>query len=585
MKTQKQIIPPLVSKAGWPSLAFVIALTLVTIGWLAESIQRHSTFPFDSDEAVHAYEALRVSAHLRDGDLTGAWDDTLRQSFYPPVHPWLLGTALSLVSATHVSVRLFSLAIYALDVLLLYALGRGLVRDTRFAWLAGLIASLLALASPPLWVTGSLVYLEGLGVLFVLVAFWGYWRAVKECKWGGLVAGAAAVAAGLTKYPYWLFLMLPLVTATVVQAWFWRGKLRPSQGWGALVGRLASLVPPSAVVMLMWIALPATRSGLADFIAAQQDLARQAPPSFMDHLTFYFKSVWLQFSSSPLVAVGLAVAFALSLVRWRDVQLWPLALFFTWHLIGISTHGGLAPRFLVTAMPALWLMGGVWAARAASAWPGWIAQLKPGSRWAARMATWMALVALVLTSILGLAWRVTLYPTLYLVSLETDSRAQELYQWIAEQIPAGPARIGLVNDWDQMSGPALGWELTTRRAPNHAPRRADLVTVWEMHRLPEPTPENVALLRDQMNVRELNYIIAYMAPGTGIKRLQGMLAILGDQVQLVGERNFPLRWYWPNKFEHRLYDGESLDEAQLQEAIDQLGTDRELTVHIYAYRP
>jgi len=571
--------------AEWLSLASVIALTLVAVGWLAESIQRHSTFPFDSDEAVHAYEALRVSAHLRDGDLTGAWGDTLRQSFYPPVHPWLLGIALSLVSATHVNVRLFSLAMYALDVLLLYALGRGLARDTGFPWLAGLIPSLLALASPPLWVTGSLVYLEVLGVLFVLVAFWGYWRAVKACQWGGLVAGAAAVAAGLTKYPYWLFLMLPLVTATVAQAWFWRRKPRPSQGWGAFIERLASLALPSAVVMLMWIALPATRSGLADYIAATQDLARQASPSFMDHLAFYFKGVWIQFSPSPLVAVGLAVAFVLSLVRWREVQLWPLALFFTWHMIGISTHGGLAPRFLVTAMPALWLMGGVWAARAASAWPGWIARLQPLVRQAARIAVWTVIVVLMLTSVTGLAWRTALYPTLYMLSLETDARAEDLYRWMAEQIPAGPARIGLVNDWDQMSGPALGWELTTRRVSNGAPRRADLVSVWEMHRLPEPTPENVALLRDQMNARRLNYIIAYMAPGTGIKRLQGTITILGDQAHPLGERNFSLRWYWPNKLEHRLYDGESLDEAQLQEALNRLGTDRELTVHVYAYTP
>jgi hypothetical protein len=138
-----------------------------------------------------------------------------------------------------------------------------------------------------------------------------------------------------------------------------------------------------------------------------------------------------------------------------------------------------------------------------------------------------------------------------------------------------------------MSGPALEWELTARRAreANSAPRRADLVTVWEMHRLPEPTSESVAALRAQMNARGVNTLVAYTAPGVGIKRLQGTITILGDKTRLLGERDFPLRWYWPDKIDDRLYDGESLDEEQLQAAIDQLGTDRSLTVQVYAYTP
>jgi hypothetical protein len=71
----------------------------------------------------------------------------------------------------------------------------------------------------------------------------------------------------------------------------------------------------------------------------------------------------------------------------------------------------------------------------------------------------------------------------------------------------------------------------------------------------------------------------------GIKRLQGTLAILGDQVRALGERDFPLRWYWPDKIDHRLYDGERLDEEQLRQAVEQLGTERSLTIHVYAYQP
>ena len=557
----------------------MIALTLALVAWLAGFVQRNSAYSFDSDEGVHAYEALRLSTYLRDGDLAGALAASLRQSFYPPVHPWLLGVALTFLPATHVTARLFSLAVYALDVLLLYAVGRRLARDTRWPWLAGLAAALSMLAAPPVWIMSSLVYVEMLGALFVLLTLWGYWQGVEGREWGWLAAGLGIVATGLTKYPYWLFLIIPLPLAMAVQK-----VISPQRNWRALVKRLALMALPSAAVLLIWIALPVTRSGLADYIAATQDLGARAQASPLDHLVFYLKSIAIHFGPSPLMAAGLAAALIASALRWRDDRLRPLVFFFVWHLVSISSHGGLAPRFLTTAMPALWLMGGVWVARIADAGPNWIARLGTKKR-GARLAMWAAIAALALTAILGLDKQMILYPTLHMLSLETDARAESLYQWTATVLPPGPARIGLVNDWDQMSGPALGWELTTRRASPDGPRRADLVTAWEMHRLPDPTPENVAALRDQMNQRGINYLIAYTAPGVGIKRLQGTLAILGDQARVLGERDFPLRWYWPDKIDHRLYDGEYLDDEQLRQAVEQLGTERSLTVGVYAFWP
>jgi hypothetical protein len=229
-------------------------------------------------------------------------------------------------------------------------------------------------------------------------------------------------------------------------------------------------------------------------------------------------------------------------------------------------------------------MGGVWVARLADAWPGWVAQCRVSGR---RFVAWLILVlvaaALVVTMVSGLIRRQYIYPTLYKLSLETDSRAADLYQWAAARIAPGAVRVGLVNDWDQMSGLALGWELTTQRTLT--PHKADLVAVWEMHRLPDPTPENVAALQDQMNARGLNYLVAYTAPGLGIKRLQSTVTALDDRVRLLGGRDFDLRWYWPEKLDHRLYDGEFLDEEQLQQALQESGTDRSLTVNVYAYTP
>jgi hypothetical protein len=303
----------------------------------------------------------------------------------------------------------------------------------------------------------------------------------------------------------------------------------------------------------------------------------------IDHFIFYLKTIVFHFSPSPLMAAGLAAAFMISALRWRDHQLSPLVFFFAWHLVSASLHGGLRPRFIVTAMPALWLMGGVWVARVAEAWPGWIARLPTeGTKWTARLAMLAVLVALVVTAVVGLDWRVTVYPVLYMAELETDPRAESLYEWTAAQIPAGAMGVGLVNEWDQMSNFALGWDLMTRHTA--APRHADLVTMWQMDQLPEPTPESIAVLRDQMDARHINYLVAYTAAGMGSRRLRGVLALMGDQLRLVGEKEFMFRWYWPDEVKRRLYDNEYLDEQELDRLEAGVGRDR-VTVSIYAYTP
>jgi len=85
----------------------------------------------DGDEGLHAYEALRVSAFLREGDWRGALTASV-MNCSTRLLILLLGAMLTLGPATHATMRLFSLALYVLDVWLLYALGRWLARDTRW---------------------------------------------------------------------------------------------------------------------------------------------------------------------------------------------------------------------------------------------------------------------------------------------------------------------------------------------------------------------------------------------------------------------------------------------------------------------
>ena len=105
-----------------------------------------------------------------------------------------------------------------------------------------------------------------------------------------------------------------------------------------------------------------------------------------------------------------------------------------------------------------------------------------------------------------------------------------------------------------------------------------------MDQLPEPTPENVAALRAQMNARRINYLVACTAAGMGRRRLDGTLALMEGKLRLLAEEQFMFRWYWPDSVKRRLYDNEYLDEEELDRIEAGVGRDR-VTVHVYAYTP
>jgi len=98
---------------------------------------------------------------------------------------------------------------------------------------------------------------------------------------------------------------------------------------GACSARLAELARPRPASSSHVVALgrgdrgvgrlAVTRSGLAWYIVATQEVAESVPLSPIDHFIFYLRA-WCFILALPLMAAGLAAAFMISALCWAIIS-------------------------------------------------------------------------------------------------------------------------------------------------------------------------------------------------------------------------------------------------------------------------
>lgn len=329
--------------------------------------------PFDADEAHHAARGLDVYDSLRERSLPHLYSSITDQSFYPPLHSLTVAAAYSALGGPSLAAsRLPSWIAFLLSIIVTgFAIRMTISKQSKsvpqkFVAYGMGIAAVFAFFSPLSLQNASVCMIEPLSMLVTAGILYMFARYQDELQYStatALLFGFVFALAALTKYTMLIFVVAPGALAL----------------WGipvftpklahkcALIATLTVLATFGLWLTLshwegVWyflIGFP--KRGVALSFAA---LWTQ-PAMFLQRCALY--------PALAVTALAMSV-FALAQIRQQRVILFSLlCIFTTLAVLGVSKQQG--GRFMLHALPCLWLLCGVGAAQISATWRGGTAML------------------------------------------------------------------------------------------------------------------------------------------------------------------------------------------------------------------
>lgn len=441
-------------------------LILVIYALLLSVLFAQRNLSFDSDEAVHAIEGLQLAADLRSGQIGAFVSHLYFHYWYPPLLSLYLTPFILIWGPAYWAARYASLALFLVNLALLYQVGRLLGRRRE----TGVAAAVLGATSPVFWILALQCMEETIATTGLLLVIAGYTLAVrKRLNW--FWTGLALAITFLARTSMGAF----AAGALMAVIWIRRGTLKEK------AAQTLRALGPAAATMLIWWAHPYKWQGLADYFLASSPRAASITWAV---LTNY----WNQLLTTDVAGwvIGLlviAAIFSALLGLHKPEPRFLLALFFiTWAALVFKRQ--LAVRLFFTALPPAFLL----TAHQSVLWAGQI------WRRFFRRAQWIGYLLFISLGVYVCAAgavRALTFPFLMEVSYETDPTSEEARAWIAEQ--SGHGRIFMVNTWDQFSAPAMDWYL----AGLHWPQWESQVTGVDLSN-PEKHPDKVIAFQQAM---------------------------------------------------------------------------------------
>ncbi|MCI0398492.1 MAG: glycosyltransferase family 39 protein [Chloroflexi bacterium] len=511
-------------------VALLVLLILDSLAalFIAQQIIIYQDYPFDTDEATHANNALILTLDLRAGDFRAFLRDSYQQAYYPPTFSWLRAVAYLVFGATPVVARMFSLACLFAAVLVIYAVGLEL--DEARGWLVGLVAGSLTLTAQPILDHAPLAMLETPGLLVSFALLWAYLRAMKRPSAARLLFTSLLLTLTfLTKYTYGLASLATLAIMGFSAALSPPKPERRLEWVRPLLWRWGWLFGPFVLAMLAWFGPPYKLNGLLAYVASQPVAERFS----REGVLFYPRSIVLHYAPSPLFTLVMVASVIWTGVQWRHRGLRLLLLYLAVGLLEMLINSQKTPRFIVTFIPAAYLLTGAMLAWLAADWQ------RQWPRLEKRLAAAVTLLAVCLVSVVPvLGERLRAYPLLLQAQYETSPQANALAAWI-EQQTAGQ-RFYLVNPWDQFSAATLEWRRATGNPPPGA-RYHELSLPWVF--LQEPRPEQIAETRRQIQTTGSQYVVALEGGPAGGPYWPDYANALGDILIPAGRQQFAIEQY------------------------------------------
>ncbi|MFH1403673.1 MAG: hypothetical protein ABIH11_05325 [Candidatus Altiarchaeota archaeon] len=417
------------------SLLLILSLTAASCCFIYSNITS-LRIPFDNDEAEKAVAGLRLYQSIKHGSLGDFISATIDSGgrLYPFIHSWLLSFLYLINGPDLFTSRLQSLLMFGLSVPLLFAIG--LSMDVDRGWFIGLMSCLLMLTSKGILLSSALCMIESTGIFMSLCAFALYFNALRtRALFWYLSTGFFTVLTFLTKYNYGIFIIAALMISH-----FSHLTLKKDHDNNSLWRRqLACLLIPM-VLCVLWVFV--YWDGFYRFLTTQPVRTTMFSAK---NIFYYPKALYTEYSPSPVVFFILIFSLLVSLKVLHNQQTFFLTSYVLVVFISMVLKLQNESRFIITAVPALYLLAGLQTSRL-------IFHRNEGLR-----NTSILLVFLAFFSMLHGAYMIYGgYNGLLRVNYEGRESYYEMHEFISSLITE-KKHVSLLCAWDQMPENAFKW--------------------------------------------------------------------------------------------------------------------------------
>ncbi len=328
------------------SQIFLIGYALV-VGWAIFNYMILPSGPFGWDQAAHSVIASLVAQDISDGNWLAFFYDLYRQVYWPPIHPFLLGTTFAIGGVNPIIARSLSLLLFLGSALLIYFAGLKLNKERGYR--TAFITTVLFLTSTGLLPFAGQVMLEMTAVFFFILTLLLFFHIDdKSSSWLRIALGLVLVTTYLAKSNYGILLFITLFIELLIEA-----RWRPRKFFSR-----ANLVIALPVIILLaiWFAYPVKI--LRTWAALVNIPFGVAEPYSIEGLLFYPKALWQ--SSGHLFFMVLFVASLILVIikKYRDKNLRFLVLLIIFQLIIAQLHQTKVARHILTVLPPFFLLTG-----------------------------------------------------------------------------------------------------------------------------------------------------------------------------------------------------------------------------------
>lgn len=327
-------------------LAFVVCLSLIA-GWVIYVYIIVPGGDFGWDEAAHALRGLTIAFDIRKGHWLGFLFDTYRQTYWSPLHSWLVGFSFLVAGPSVVVARSVSLILYIVTVPTIYLVTRSM--DRKYKNLAGFTAALLFMISPGIIVSASQAMLEMPALFCLILTFFLYfrWADNHQSKLNHILLGLSITLTYFFRSNYGVLLFLALFITVLINNRFNLRKLFSSKHFYTIL--------PMLIVFSIWFAYP------PKLISTLQSMINKpfgvGNPYSIEGFLFYPLSIY-RLSGSVWLLLFLLSSTIASFQFIRDHKITFLLVFIILQFFVCEFHHDKADRLIVPIMIPFFMLAG-----------------------------------------------------------------------------------------------------------------------------------------------------------------------------------------------------------------------------------